>query len=641
MRFSLESPYKPAGDQPQAVDKLIEGVKKGGMQTLLGVTGSGKTFTMANVIARSGKPAIVVSHNKTLAAQLYAEFQQFFPKDSVGYFISYYDYYQPESYIATTDTYIEKEAERNEKLEEFRLQATSYLLSGMPTVIVASVSCIYGLGNPGTYSQLGLDLKKGLKLTRKEIQHQLVRMQYERNDTVLQKGNFRMRGDMLEVFPPFSDSAVRVQFEDDTLQWVEFFDVLTNRKTRAQSYLLLPAKHFVVPEETKNDALTAIEKELEEYAPKLKPLERQRLEQRTHYDLEMIRELGYCSGIENYSRHFDGRTPGQRPYCLLDYFPKDFLMFIDESHVTLPQVRGMFFGDLTRKRSLVENGFRLPCAYDNRPLKFDEFEQFMKNVVFVSATPAEYELKHSSQIVEQIVRPTGLVDPEIEVRPTKGQIEDLLEEVKERAKKNERVLVTTLTKRMSEDLASYLHEKGARVRYLHSEIETLERTKLIRALRAGKFDCLVGINLLREGLDIPEVSLVAILDADKTGFLRSSQSLIQTIGRAARNVNGKVIMYADSRSEAMRDAIRETDRRRKKQVLFNEKHGIVPKTIIKPIPPETEEEGEIEAAIPKSMNEKQKEELIALFEEEMRAAAERLDFERAIALRDKIRQLRG
>jgi excinuclease ABC subunit B len=431
-----------------------------------------------------------------------------------------------------------------------------------------------------------------------------------------------------------------VQFEDDALQWIEFFDVLTNRRTKAQSYLLLPAKHFVVPEETKNDALAAIESELEEYAPKLKPLERQRLEQRTHYDLEMIRELGYCSGIENYSRHFDGRVPGHRPYCLLDYFPKDFLMFIDESHVTLPQVRGMFHGDYTRKRALVENGFRLPCAYDNRPLKFDEFEQFMKNVVFVSATPAEYELEHSSQIVEQIVRPTGLVDPEVEVRPTKGQIEDLLGEVKERAKKNERVLVTTLTKRMAEDLASYLHEKGARVRYLHSEIETLERTKLIRALRAGRFDCLVGINLLREGLDIPEVSLVAILDADKTGFLRSSQSLIQTIGRAARNVNGKVIMYADSRSEAMRDAIRETDRRRKKQTEFNVKNGIVPKTIIKPIPPETEEEGEIEAAIPKSMNEKQKEELIALFEEEMRAAAERLDFERAIALRDKIRQLR-
>ncbi len=559
MQFSLESPYKPAGDQPQAIEKLAKAADKGGMQTLLGVTGSGKTFTMANLIAKSGKPAIVISHNKTLAAQLYAEFQQFFPKDNVGYFISYYDYYQPESYIATTDTYIEKEAERNEKLEEFRLQATSYLLSGLPTVIVASVSCIYGLGNPGTYSQLGLDLRKGLKMTRKELMHSLVRMQYERNDAVLGKGNFRLRGDLLEVFPPFSDSALRVQFEDDELQWVEFFDVLTNRRAKVQSYLLLPAKHFVVPEETKNDALAAIEAELLGHAPNLKPLERQRLEQRTRYDLEMIRELGYCSGIENYSRHFDGRSPGQRPYCLLDYFPKDFLMLIDESHVTLPQVRGMFHGDYTRKKALVDNGFRLPCAFDNRPLKFAEFEEFMKNVVFVSATPSEYELSHSTQVVEQIVRPTGLVDPEVEIRPTKGQIEDLLREVKERAGRNERVLVTTLTKRMAEDLAAYLHEKGARVRYLHSEIETLERTKLIRALRAGKFDCLVGINLLREGLDIPEVSLVAILDADKTGFLRSSQSLIQTIGRAARNVNGRVIMYADSKSVAMREAIGETN----------------------------------------------------------------------------------
>jgi excinuclease ABC subunit B len=638
MRFSLESPYQPAGDQPQAIDKLVTGAEKGGFQTLLGVTGSGKTFTMANVIARCGKPALVFSHNKTLAAQLYAEFQQFFPKDSVGYFISYYDYYQPESYIASTDTYIEKEAQRNEKLEEFRLQATSYLLTGMPSVIVASVSCIYGLGNPGTYEKLGLDFKKGMRAGRKELMHSLVKMQYERNDAVLQKGSFRMRGDMLEVFPPFSDSAIRVMFEDDVLQWIESFDVLSARKKRAASYLLLPAKHFVVPEETKNDALAAIEAELEEHAPSLKPLERQRLEQRTKYDLEMIRELGYCSGIENYSRHFDGRKPGERPYCLLDYFPKDFLMFIDESHVTLPQVRGMFKGDRSRKTSLVENGFRLPCAYDNRPLKFEEFEKFMKNVICVSATPSEYELKHSSQIVEQIVRPTGLVDPEVEVRGTKGQLDDLLSEVKSRAERNERTLVTTLTKRMAEDLASYLHEKGARVRYLHSEIETLERTKLIRALRAGKFDCLVGINLLREGLDIPEVSLVAILDADKTGFLRSVQSLVQTIGRAARNVNGKVIMYADSQSDAMKAALRETDRRRRKQVIFNKEHGITPKSIIKPIPPE---DGDVEAAIPKSMNSVQREELVALFEEQMMAAAERLEFEKAIALRDKIRKLRG
>ncbi len=640
MDFSLESPYKPSGDQPQAIDNLAKGIRKGGMQTLLGVTGSGKTFTMANAIAESGKPAIVISHNKTLAAQLYAEFQQFFPKDNVGYFISYYDYYQPESYIARSDTYIEKEAERNEKLEEFRLQATSYLLSGLPTVIVASVSCIYGLGNPGTYEKLGLDFRIGMELPRRELAASLVSMQYERNDAVLEKGNFRLRGDMLEVFPPFSDSALRVMFEDEKVGRIEFFDILSGRKANAASYLLLPAKHFVVPDEARDEALAAIEAELEVHAPTLKPLERQRLEQRTRYDLEMIRELGYCSGIENYSRHFDGRSPGQRPYCLLDYFPKDFLMFIDESHVTLPQIRGMFHGDHTRKKALVENGFRLPCAYDNRPLKFSEFESFMKNVVFVSATPSQFELERSFQIVEQIVRPTGLVDPEVEVRQTKGQVEDLLKEIKERARKNERVLVTTLTKRMAEDLSAYLHEKGARVRYLHSEIETLERTKLIRALRAGKFDCLVGINLLREGLDIPEVSLVAILDADKTGFLRSAQSLIQTIGRAARNLNGKVIMYADSRSEAMKEAIGETNRRRGKQLSYNKAHRIKPKTIMKPIPPD-EEAGEVQAAIPKSLTPSQRTELVALLEEQMKASAERLDFEKAIALRDQIRRLRG
>jgi excinuclease ABC subunit B len=637
MEFSLESPYKPAGDQPQAIDKLSKVAKKGGLQTLLGVTGSGKTFTMANVIAKAGKPAIVISHNKTLAAQLYAEFQQFFPKNNVGYFISYYDYYQPESYIVQTDTYIEKESERNEKLEQFRLQATSYLLSGLPTVIIASVSCIYGLGNPGTYKSLGLEFRQGAKMGRKQLLHSLVSMQYQRNDAVLEKGSFRLRGDMLEVMPPFLDQAVRVIFEDEEVRHVEFFDALTGRKARAASYLLLPAKHFVVADETKGDALSSIKAELESYAPSLKPLERQRLEQRTRYDLEMIEELGYCSGIENYSRHFDGRAPGQRPYCLLDYFPKDFLMIIDESHVTLPQIRGMFHGDFSRKQALVDNGFRLPCAYDNRPLKFDEFKQFMRDVIFVSATPSDYELGLSRQIVEQIVRPTGLVDPEVEVRPTKGQVEDLLREVQERAEKGQRTLVTTLTKRMAEDLSAYLHEKGARVRYLHSEIETLERTKLIRALRAGKFDCIVGINLLREGLDIPEVSLVAILDADKTGFLRSSTSLVQTIGRAARNVEGKVIMYADSRSEAMASAIRETERRRKRQLAFNKKFGITPRSIIKPVP---EEEGDVAAAIPKSVSAKEKESLIPLLEEEMKAAAERLDFETAIALRDKIRELR-
>ncbi len=638
MDFSLEAPYSPAGDQPQAIDKLVQGVKKGGYQTLLGVTGSGKTFTMANVIAKLNKPTIVISHNKTLAAQLYAEFQQFFPKNNVGYFISYYDYYQPESYIATTDTYIEKEAERNEKLEQFRLQATAYLLSGRPTVIIASVSCIYGLGNPITYEQLGLTFKTGTLMERKTLLKSLISKQYERNDSSLDKGKFRLRGDMLEIVPPFADEAIRVQFDDESqVKAIEMFDVLTGRKTKLDSYLLLPAKHFVVPDEKVKDALAGIAAELNEHAPSLKPLERQRLEQRTKYDLEMIRELGYCSGIENYSRYFDGRKPGDRPYCLLDYLGKNFLMFIDESHVTLPQIRAMFHGDHTRKKSLVENGFRLPCAFDNRPLKFEEFEKFMKNVIFVSATPSDYEKQHSVNIVEQIVRPTGLVDPQIEIRKTKGQIDDLLEEILIRSKKNERVLVTTLTKRMSEDLSTYLHEKGAKVRYLHSEIETLERTKIIRELRSGKYDCLVGINLLREGLDIPEVSLVAILDADKTGFLRSVGSLIQTIGRAARNVNGKVIMYADTTSDAMKTAIGETNRRRTKQLEFNRKNNITPKTIIKPIP--VDEDQVIE--IPKNINSKEKEELIAVLEESMMVAAEKLDFEKAISLRDKIRKLRS
>ncbi|MEW6749038.1 MAG: excinuclease ABC subunit UvrB [Candidatus Micrarchaeota archaeon] len=639
VKFSLEAPYKPAGDQPQAIDALSKAASAGGIQTLLGVTGSGKTFTMANVIARSGKSAIVISHNKTLAAQLYAEFQQFFPKDNVGFFISYYDYYQPESYISQTDTYIEKESDRNEKLEEFRLQATSYLLSKRPTVIVASVSCIYGLGDPGTYESLGLNFKVGSRFPRKELLASLVRMQYERNNAVLDKGDFRLRGDTLEVFPPFADKAVRVIFEDEEAKKIELFDILQAKKIEAQSYLLFPAKHFVVSDEGKKSALETIEAELKGHAPTLKPLERQRLEQRTHYDLEMISELGYCSGIENYSRHFDGRAPGTRPFCLLDYFPKDFLMFIDESHVTIPQLRAMYNGDYARKRSLVENGFRLPCAYDNRPLRFEEFEDFMKNVIFVSATPSKYELSLSNQIVEQIVRPTGLLDPEVEVRPSAGQVEDLLKEVIARAERDERTLVTTLTKRMAEDLASFLHNHGAKVRYLHSDIDTIERTKLIRALRLGRFDCLVGINLLREGLDIPEVSLVAILDADKTGFLRSDTSLTQTIGRAARHVEGKVIMYADSVSEAMAVAIKETERRRKKQADFNRIHGITPKGIVKPIPKD-EDEAVAQAPLPKNLGKKQKEDLIAILEEEMKSAAERLDFERAIALRDRIRALR-
>lgn len=641
MEFQLESKYNPAGDQIEAIDKLTKSLERKSNQTLLGVTGSGKTFTMANVIKNLGKSALILSHNKTLAAQLYAEFSQFFPKNNVGYFISYYDYYQPESYIQSSDTYIEKNAQRNEKIEQFRLQATAQLVSGKPTIIIASVSCIYGLGNPNTYAKLGIDLKTGFKITRKKFIESLIEMQYQRNDSVLEKGNFRVRGDMIEVFPPFSNEAIRVILENDEVYSIESFENFGSKKEKLKFYFLLPAKHFVVSKDETEAAAFEIEKELLEWAPKLNSLERARVEQRTKYDVEMIRELGYCNGIENYSRHFDKRKSGERPYCLLDYFPKDFLIFIDESHVTIPQLRAMYHGDYSRKKSLVENGFRIPCAYDNRPLKFEEFENFIKNnTIFVSATPNEYEIKNSQGIVEQIVRPTGLLDPKIEVRKTQGQLEDLKNEIEKRAKKKQRVLITTLTKKMSEDLANFMHEKGIKIRYLHSEIETLERTKIIRELRKGSFDALVGINLLREGLDIPEVSLVAILDADKTGFLRSETSLVQTIGRAARNSDGKVIMYADSQSEAMKYAIKETNRRREKQEKYNAERGISPKTIIKPIIDEEDEIGE-EKIISKSLTEKQREEMILIFEEEMKIAAENLDFEKAIAIRDKIRKLRG
>jgi excinuclease ABC subunit B len=642
MEFFLESKYRPAGDQVTAIEELYAGLGKKKNQTLMGVTGSGKTFTMANVIKKTNKSALILSHNKTLAAQLYAEFSQFFPKNNVGYFISYYDYYQPESYIQSSDTYIEKSAQRNEKIEQFRLQATAQLVGGDPTIIVASVSCIYGLGNPHTYAKLGLNLKKGFEITRKNLINSLIEMQYQRNDAALDKGNFRVRGETIEVFPPFADEAVRIVLEEDKVFSVETFDILRGKREKMNFYYLLPAKHFVVSKDETLEAAEKIEKELEEWAPKLNPLERARVEQRTKYDLEMIRELGYCSGIENYSRHFDKRKAGERPYCLLDYFPEDFLIFIDESHVTIPQLRAMYHGDYSRKKSLVENGFRIPCAYDNRPLKFEEFENFIrKNTIFVSATPSEYEIKNSERIIEQIVRPTGLLDPIISVRKTIGQLEDLKREIEIRAKKNERVLITTLTKKMSEDLANFMHEKGIKIRYLHSEIETLERTKIIRELRKGSFDALVGINLLREGLDIPEVSLVAILDADKTGFLRSETSLIQTIGRAARNSNGTVIMYADSESDAMKAAIKETNRRREKQEKYNKENGIVPKTITKPIIDEEMDEKEEEKLVSKSLTSKQRDEMIMIFEEEMKIAAENLDFEKAISLRDKIRKLRG
>ncbi len=642
MEFFLESKYRPAGDQVTAIEELYAGLGKKKNQTLMGVTGSGKTFTMANVIKKTNKSALILSHNKTLAAQLYAEFSQFFPKNNVGYFISYYDYYQPESYIQSSDTYIEKSAQRNEKIEQFRLQATAQLVGGDPTIIVASVSCIYGLGNPHTYAKLGLNLKKGFEITRKNLINSLIEMQYQRNDAALDKGNFRVRGETIEVFPPFADEAVRIVLEEDKVFSVETFDILRGKREKMNFYYLLPAKHFVVSKDETLEAAEKIEKELEEWAPKLNPLERARVEQRTKYDLELIRELGYCSGIENYSRHFDKRKAGERPYCLLDYFPEDFLIFIDESHVTIPQLRAMYHGDYSRKKALVENGFRIPCAYDNRPLKFEEFENFIrKNTIFVSATPSEYEIKNSERIIEQIVRPTGLLDPIISVRKTTGQLEDLKREIEIRAKKNERVLITTLTKKMSEDLANFMHEKGIKIRYLHSEIETLERTKIIRELRKGSFDALVGINLLREGLDIPEVSLVAILDADKTGFLRSETSLIQTIGRAARNSNGTVIMYADSESDAMKAAIKETNRRREKQEKYNKENGIVPKTITKPIIDEEMDEKEEEKLVSKSLTSKQRDEMILIFEEEMKIAAENLDFEKAISLRDKIRKLRG
>ena len=633
--FELHSEFSPTGDQPQAIDTLVRGVNKGTVQTLIGVTGSGKTFSVANVIARTGKNTLVISHNKTLAAQLYSELKQFFPKNNVGYFVSYYDYYQPESYIPQTDTYIEKDTQINEKIEKLRLEATAMLLSGEPTIIVSTVSCIYSLGNPDDWEDLAITINSGDEIKRNELIRKFVDARYERNDVEVAPGNFRVKGDTIDIVPAYSEDIVRISLFGDEIEKIILLDhVSLKEKRKVKQMKIFPAKHYLIAKDVRERAVQSIKNELEKRLPELNELEKQRLEMRTKYDLEMIEELGYCSGIENYSRHFDGRKAGEKAFCLLDFFGDDFLLVIDESHVTLPQLHGMYKGDHSRKKELVTYGFRLPSAYDNRPLKFEEFEEYIKNTLFVSATPGEYEKKISSQIAEQLVRPTGLLDPSVEIRPSKNQMDDLIEEIAKRASNNQRVLVTTLTKRMAEDLAEYLSKKQVRVRYMHSEIEGLQRTELIRQLRLGEFDVLVGINLLREGLDIPEVSLVAILDADKEGFLRNFTSLIQTFGRAARNENGSVIMYADNVTASMKNAINETKRRREKQILYNKEHNITPQTIIKSVP---EQVTTLDDTKLKSTHDLATD--IIELEAQMKKYSEDLDFERAIECRDRIKRL--
>lgn len=634
-KFNLYSDFSPTGDQPQAIDSLVEGVNKRKIQTLIGVTGSGKTFSVANVIARTGKNTLVISHNKTLAAQLYSELKQFFPENNVGYFVSYYDYYQPESYIPQTDTYIEKDTQINEKIEKLRLEATAMLLSGEPTIIVSTVSCIYSLGNPKDWDDLAITINSGDEIKRNEMIKKLIEARYERNDLEIAPGNFRVKGDTIDIVPAYSEDIVRISLFGDEVEKVTLLDHVSLKEKRQISHMkIFPAKHYLIAKDVRERAVNSIKDELSNRLLELNELEKQRLEMRTKFDLEMIEELGYCSGIENYSRHFDGRKSGEKAFCLLDFFGDDFLLVIDESHVTLPQLHGMYKGDHSRKRELVTYGFRLPSAYDNRPLKFEEFEEYIKNTLFVSATPGEYEKKISHNIAEQLVRPTGLLDPVVEIRPTKNQMDDLIEEIGKRSKKNERVLVTTLTKRMAEDLAEYLSKKQVRVRYMHSEIEGLQRTELIRQLRLGEFDVLVGINLLREGLDIPEVSLVAILDADKEGFLRNFTSLIQTFGRAARNSNGFVIMYADHKTDSMKHAIEETERRREKQKEYNKKHGITPQTIIKSVPEQvtTLDESKLKSTHDLTTD-------IIELEAQMKKYSEDLDFERAIECRDRIKRL--
>ncbi len=633
--FEISSEFQPTGDQPQAIEQLVEGVRKKKIQTLLGVTGSGKTFTVANVIQRTGKNTLVISHNKTLAAQLYSELKQFFPKNNVGYFVSYYDYYQPESYIPQTDTYIEKDTQINKKIEKMRLEATAMLLSGEPTIIVATVSCIYSLGSPREWESMSISIEKDLISNRSSLIKKLVNARYERNDTELVSGRFRIKGDTIDIIPAYSDDVVRISMFGDEIEKISIHDPVSLKEKKTTSKIkIFPAKHYLVANDARQAAVDSIKNELKQRLPELRELERQRLEMRTNFDLEMIEELGYCSGIENYSRHFDGRKPGEQAFCLLDFFGNDFLLVIDESHVTLPQLHGMYKGDHSRKRSLIDYGFRLPSAFDNRPLKFEEFEKYIKTAVFVSATPSQYERKKSFQIIEQLIRPTGLVDPQVEIRNKKNQMADLVSEIKKRVEKDQRVLVTTLTKRMAEDLAEYLSKKQVKVRYLHSEIENLQRTELIRQLRLGEFDVLVGINLLREGLDIPEVALVAILDADKEGFLRNTTSLIQTFGRAARNIDGSIIMYADSSTGSMKLAITETERRRKKQIAHNKKIGITPSTIVKAIPEMTVKLDEI-----KHMSKHDLMKYAIETETTMKRFAENLDFERAIEYREKLAQI--
>jgi excinuclease ABC subunit B len=629
--------FPPRGDQPEAIEKLVKGVlTKRGCQTLLGVTGSGKTFTIANVISRTNKNTLIISHNKTLAAQLYAEFKEFFPNNNVGYFVSFYDYYQPESYIPQTDTYIEKDTEVNERIEKMRLEATAMLMSGEPTIIVSTVSCIYSLGSPTEWEESSTTLEKGMTISRRGLIHNLIEARYERNDTSLIPGSFRAKGDTIDIIPGYSNDVIRILLFGDEIEKISIHDHVTLNKIRdIHSVKIFPAKHYIVGDDSRLSAIKSIKRELENWLPNLpSELERQRLTSRTKYDLEMIEELGYCAGIENYSRHLDGRIPGQPPYCLLDFFGEDFLLVIDESHVTIPQLHGMYNGDYTRKKMLVDYGFRLPSAFDNRPLRFREFEKYLKNVIFVSATPASYEIKSSWQVVEQLVRPTGLIDPKVEIRSTKNQIQDLIDEITIRVHNNQRTLVTTLTKRMAEDLSEFLAKNNVRVRYLHSEIEGLERTEIIRQLRMGEFDVLVGINLLREGLDIPEVSLVAILDADKEGFLRNNTSLIQTFGRAARHIDGMVILYADHATDSIRNAMAETERRRKKQIQYNKKNQITPQSVVKPIPDKISTKTH-DIDFTKSMARTDLVKLAAETESAMKRFAEDLDFEKAIEFRER------